>query len=122
VAEFALSALRVLMHAVFALRGSYSVGRFVATRKNVLAEDLDIRLFVTYAHPVCTLVIVLASILRQMTKIAATVATLAVGMAQTVHASIRAVFAQMDSRFAARSGVVVLEKFAGGPPAFCGPI
>jgi len=98
------------------------VGRFVATRKNVLAEDLNIRLFVTHAHPVCTLVMVLASILRQMTKIAATVATLTVGMAQTVHASIRAVFAQMDSRFAARSGVVVLEKFAGGPPAFCGPI
>ena len=84
VAEFALRVIRVLMHAVIALRGRYSVGRFVATRKNVLAEDLDIRLFVTHAHPVCTLVIVLASILRQMTKIAATVATLAVGMAQTV--------------------------------------
>jgi hypothetical protein len=117
-AEYALSALRVLMRSVFALRGrcrqEHSVGRFVATRKNVLAEDLAIRLFVTYAHPACTLVMVLAPILRQMTKIAATVATLAVGMAQTVHASIRAVFAQMDSRFAARSGVVVLEKFAGG--------
>src|SRR5215212_3540602 len=33
VAEFALRALRVLMRSVFALRGRYSVGRFVATRK-----------------------------------------------------------------------------------------